>query len=243
MMTGYIYKEWKQNKRKIILMPVIAAAAVFLPVVIILAFPALGNGMKGMAADVYNIRLICLVIACFAGGIIQDVTLKDDNRRLWAMFSRINPMGAEEYVRVKYETVIGMALLMYGAFVSLSALMHTIIYLASGYDMTSYAEDVSLIMLFVQVLFRSIEIPLFYKMGLKKTFIIKGVSLAVVGGVAAAVYFLGLFGVSELFEGESSGGNAGQILSDLLCIGAAVGCYYSYKLSCGIFAKGAENYE
>ncbi|WP_173386864.1 ABC-2 transporter permease [Ruminococcus flavefaciens] len=234
-MTGLVYKEWKQNRWMILSMILCG----FAPVIALLI-------MHDEITDIGDtpIRIGGLIAGFLAAGALQMLVLRGDDRKLWGYWITATPDGYKGFLRVKYEMIFGMIVL----------LMFSVQFVDMGYcevaaDMGKadavQISGIALLLCFVQILLRAIDIPFVYRFGSKRGSFVKLTCF-----VAAALSFSALFVIYQekfdpFFEmgiGVFTTENSSLILSVGLV--ACLALYYlSYRITCKLYLKGVEQYE
>ena len=235
VMTGLIYKEWKQNRLFVLSMILCGLT----PIIVLLL---LSGGIPASAHD--KLRISGLLAGFLAAGAMQMLVIRGDDRKLWGYWITASPDGYKGFLRVKYEIVFAMIVLF----------MFTLQLTDIGYqafaDDNGKAEAVQLSgmafpLCFVQILLRAIDIPFVYRFGSKRGSYIKlsCLVLAALAFSALSVIFKEHFEPvlkmgRKLFSPENS--------SLVLSVGSVVclGLYYlSYRITCKLYLKGVEQYE
>ena len=98
-MTGYLYKELKQNRLYILLTAILVPVMIFLPLVVVMA------GEKTMAKEAFlsfantgiALRILFALAGFVSAFIIQTLTLKGDDKKMWGYFVASNPKGICRY--------------------------------------------------------------------------------------------------------------------------------------------------
>ena len=99
VMTGLVYKEWKQNRWFILSMIFCS----FAPLLVLLL---LRGEIPG--ADHTALRIGGLIAGFLAAGALQMLVLRGDDRKLWAYWVTSTADGYKGFLRVKYEMIFGM---------------------------------------------------------------------------------------------------------------------------------------
>ena len=234
-MTGLVYKEWKQNRWFILSMILCG----FAPAIVLLI-------MHDEIKDIGDtpIRIGGLIAGFLAAGALQMLVLRGDDRKLWGYWITATPDGYKGFLRVKYEMIFGMIVLL-----MFSVQFTDIVYCAAAADLeeTDVGQiiGIALPLCFVQILLRAIDIPFVYRFGSKRGSFVKLTCF-----VAAALSFSALFVIYQekfdpFFEmgiGVFTTENSSLILSVGLV--ACLALYYlSYRITCKLYLKGVEQYE
>ena len=141
-MTGFVYKELKQNLRYILL----TVVSGFVALIVLIMFRDSYN------AHDYNILLMLGLIGglLLAGG-MEMAVLNGDDRKLWAYFVSSTSDGYKGFLRVKYEMIFVMSLLFLTSF-SLCEQLITAIAADKGMMVESSASAIAVPLVFIQFL-------------------------------------------------------------------------------------------
>lgn len=181
VMSGLMHKELKQNWILIILTAVTALFTIFSPVIFSICIQ--GNS-RHMAYENIRKNGDCIRVAlCLIGyavtGILQWITLKDNNPKNWAYFTASTPKGIKACVSAKYKMIVFMVIFQYlcCCFFNISFTSDANQVLKENMPELSY---LFFIMLGVQLLLRAVEIPFTIKYGTKTGILIKAGMLLVI---------------------------------------------------------------
>lgn len=234
-MTGLVYKEWKQNRWFILSMILCGSA----PVIMLLI----------MHSEIQNIadapiRIGGLIAGFLAAGALQMLVLRGDDRKLWGYWVTASADGYQGFLRVKYEMIFAMIVLF-----MFSLQFADMGYCAVAADMgnanAAQISGIALPLVFVQILFRAIDIPFFYRFGSKKGSYVKLILLLILAILLCVVLILNADNIDRLADiGKNvfNEHNSSLILS-LLLIVCLVLFYLSYRITCRLYLKGVEQYE
>ena len=234
-MTGLVYKEWKQNRWYILSMIVCG----FAPLIVLLI---MHDEIKDIGDT--SIRIGGLIAGFLAAGALQMLVLRGDDRKLWGYWITASADGYKGFLRVKYEMIFGMIVL----------LMFSVQFVDMGYcavaaDMgkadAAQISGIALLFCFVQILLRAIDIPFVYRFGSKKGSIIK--MICMVAGVIILLAFLILNTerfdmIIESCKKVINVQNSSLLLSVGLVVCLAL-YYLSYRITCRLYLKGVEQYD
>ena len=235
-MTGLVYKEWKQNSWFILSMILFGA----FPVLCLLT----EKNVFRVPEHINSLRSVWLMIGfLFAGG-LQTMVLRGDDRKLWGYWITASADGYKGFLRVKYEMIFGMIVLFLFSlqFVDMG-------YCAVAADMG--AEDIgsissiALLLGFMQILFRAIDIPFTYRFGSKKGSFIKLICMVILAILICAVLVLNVDNmdrITEMVRKVFNENNSSLILSLGLIVCLAL-YYLSYRITCRLYLKGVEQYD
>ena len=234
-MTGLVYKEWKQNRWFILSM----IPCSFAPLLALLL-------LREQITSVDNIalRIGGLIAGFLAAGALQMLVLRGDDRKLWGYWITATPDGYQGFLRVKYEMIFAMIVLF-----MFSLQFADMGYCAVAADMgnanAAQISGIALPLVFVQILFRAIDIPFFYRFGSKKGSYVKLILLLILAILLCVVLILNADNIDRLADiGKNvfNEHNSSLILS-LLLIVCLVLFYLSYRITCRLYLKGVEQYE
>ena len=235
-MTGLVYKEWKQNRWFILSMILCG----FTPLLVLLL-------LRGEIPNADNTALSIggLIAGFFAAGALQMMVLRGDDRKLWGYWITSTSGGCKGFLRVKYEMVFGMVVLF---MFSLQMFDKLICAVAFDVGTTEIGEisNVSVPLIFVQLLLRAIDTPFTLRYGNKKGSLIKliySLVFTIIISVMIVTNFCN-FSVALFETGEKlfSGDNLSMIFG-ILSVSVIVIYYLSYRISCRIYLKGVEQYD
>ncbi len=233
VMTGFVFKEWKQNRWFILSMILCGA----LPAVFFLE--------KDIFNDINVLRIFGMISAFLVAGGLQTMVLMGDDRRLWGYWVTSTSEGYKGFLRVKYEMVFGMVLLF---LFSLQTVDSLICAAAADIGITEI-RDISIIMIplaFLQILLRSVDIPFTLRYGNKKGSLIKLIYSLVFAIILSVIILTNICNSSvilfdafkKLFTGDHL-----SLLFGVFAVSVLVIYYLSYRISCRIYLKGVEQYD
>ena len=234
-MTGLVYKEWKQNRWYILSMIVCG----FAPLIVLLI---MHDEIKDMGDT--PIRIGGLIAGFLAAGALQMLVLRGDDRKLWGYWITATPDGYKGFLRVKYEMIFGMIVLLMFS-VQFGDMGYQAVAADMGKANAVQISGIALPLCFVQILLRAIDIPFVYRFGSKKGSFVKLTCF-----VAVALSFSALFVIYQerfdtFFEmgiGVFTTENRSLLLSVGLVVCLAL-YYLSYRITCRLYLKGVEQYE
>ena len=233
VMTGLVYKEWKQNRWFILSMILCGA----LPTVFLFE--------KDIIGDINTVRTFGTICAFLVAGGLQTMVLRGDDRKLWGYWITASAEGYKGFLRVKYEMVFGMVVLF---LFSLHMFDELFCAVAADIGLTE-VEDISNIgipLIFLQLLLRAIDIPFTLRYGNKKGSLIKLIYSLVFVIILSVVLLTNFCNLSViLFEsGENLfTGDHLSLLFGVFAVSVLVIYYLSYRISCRIYLKGVEQYD
>ena len=234
-MTGLVYKEWKQNRLFILSMILCG----FAPLIALLL-------MRSEIHDIGDapIRIGGLIAGFLAAGALQMLVLRGDDRKLWGYWITASADGYKGFLRVKYETIFAMIVLF---LFTLQCVDRGYCAFAADMGNTEVAEisGIAVLLCFVQILLRAIDIPFVYRFGSKKGSFVKLICLIVLVIIMLAFLILNIEHSDNIIESCKKVINV-QNSSLLLSVGLVV-ClalyYLSYRITCRLYLKGVEQYD
>lgn len=247
-MTGLIYKEWRQN-RLYILLTVVCSAAV-LASVLTSVLAALDEKTDTplfilTEAEGMIVRLLMTMLGFIAAGSLQVVTLKGDDRKAWSIFISSTPEGKNGFLRVKYEMIFVMIVIMFSGCIFFDGLLGVVVSDVTGAPMPDLS-GVYIMMVSVQILLRATDLPFIIRFGEKRGGVIKMIAAIVLMIILTAVIFINpgniIVNITKILEPVFDGNNT-SLLFSLFPIISLTAYFISYKISCRIYLKGAEQYD
>ena len=247
-MTGFIYKEWKLNKKYILLTMLIPFLVFFVTFGIFIVKNGFREGISLMNGDNGKIVLSMFsVIGLVVTGNLEMKTYEYDESKKWAYFVATSAEGIKGYLYVKYMLILGMSItymLLYGFAYSLAG---TFYYICTKQVLLSGVQNLISIMFFAQIFFRSWDMIFVVRFGTRVGQIVK--LCVFTFGAIILVLLLNAFPnqiytiVEFLKNLFGSGENNGAMLVVGILPFACMGCYFmSYLLACKIYLKGALQY-
>lgn len=246
-MAGLLYKEFILNRKNLL---IIGAGNLVLS--IFLFIPASTDLIDGGTLDsgeaVYTLLILTIgVLLFFCMGSIQQSLFIQDEKKVWSSFITTTPISIRGQVLSKYyfSLLISIATLVY------CTLVYGINAVIQGRD--SGVTSI-LIMLFVyQTFLRSIDFPFIVCFGSKNGTNVKVVIFFIIP-FAAIIYGLfgdlSIFGTFDEFIEWFTKLLTGELYNDAMLMLIALApfftgamYYFSYKISCKLYLKGAENYD
>ena len=234
-MTGLVYKEWKQNRWFILSM----IPCSFAPLLALLL-------LREQITSVDNIalRIGGLIAGFLAAGALQLLVLRGDDRKLWGYWITATADGYKGFLRVKYEMIFGMIVLLMFS-VQFGDMGYCAVAADMGKEEVGQISGIALPLCFVQILLRAIDIPFVYRFGSKKGSFVKLICLIVLVIIMLAFLILNIEHSDNIIESCKKVINV-QNSSLLLSIGLVV-ClalyYLSYRITCKLYLKGVEQYD
>ena len=235
VMTGLVYKEWKQNRWFILSMILCGFAPVIALLFMHSEIPVMGKS---------PIRIGGLIAGFLAAGSLQMMVLRGDDRKLWAYWVTASADGYKGFLRVKYELILAMIVLF-----QLSLKCVDMGYCAAASDIgkadAGQISSISAQLCFVQILFRAIDIPFVYRFGSKKGSIIKMICIVTCTGILSAFLILNTENCDRLIRMCRKVINVQKSpLALSVCLVTCLALYFlSYRITCRLYLKGAEQYD
>lgn len=247
-MTGLVYKECKQNRWFLLAMVVLPFLVFFLPVLFFnehfdfapaFTFLSTENGK--------TIQVMFLLVGYVIAGDLQARTYMGDDSKKWGYFIASSPEGIKGYMYSKYALILSMC----GMFAFLTGFADSL-YGAVACQVThqEYGSMTSLIMVmfYVQLFVRAIDMPFIIRFGMKQGSIIKMIMFVCVILVFAIVFVIAPDMVIALGESvgrvmNESNGNGMLVITGVFPYAAIALYVLSYKISCKLYMKGVEHYD
>ena len=232
-MTGLVYKEWKQNRWFILSMILCGA----LPLVFLLE--------KDIIGDINTVRTFGTICAFLVAGGLQTLVLRGDDRKLWGYWITSTSDGCKGFLRVKYEMVFGMAVLFMFSLQMFDGLLCAVAF-DIGTTEIKDLSNISVPLIFVQLLLRAVDTPFTLRYGNKKGSLIKLIYSLVFTIIISAMILTNICNFSiALFETAEklfSGDNLSMVFG-VFSVSVLVIYFLSYRISCRIYLKGVEQYD
>ncbi|MBR1384594.1 MAG: ABC-2 transporter permease [Ruminococcus sp.] len=229
-MTGLVYKEWKQN-RLLFLSMILCGSA---PLIVLLL-------MRGEIKDIGEapIRIGGMIAGFLAAGALQIMVLRGDDRKLWGYWITATPDGYKGFLRVKYEMIFAMIVLF---LFTLQCVDRGYCAVAADMGKTDIAEvsGIAVLLCFVQILLRAIDIPFVYRFGSKKGSFVKLTYLIMLTIFLLALFILNKDCFDSIIEVFKTNSSLMLSVSLVLCL---VLYYLSYRITCRLYLKGVEQYD
>ena len=234
-MTGLVYKEWKQNRWFILSMILCGLVPLFVLLLLHSEISDIGET---------PLRIGGLIAGFLAAGALQMLVLRGDDRKLWGYWITASADGYKGFLRVKYEMIFAMIVLF---LFTLQCVDRGYCAAAADMGMTEVGEisGIAVLLSFVQILLRAVDIPFVYRFGSKKGSLIKLICLIVLAIILLAMLILNterLDTVTQMGKKVFSVQNSSLILSVGLVICLAL-YYLSYHITCRLYLKGVEQYD
>ena len=242
-MTGLIYKEWRQNRLYIILTAVCGVAAGFIPIPMILLD---GKGLQPLLEEHGTIvRAVALLLGFLGAGALQNLAVRGDDRKAWSVFIASSPELAEGFLRIKYEMLFAMSVVTMSACLFFEQLLGAIVFDVTGKELTGIS-GVYMILVFLQLLLRAIDLPFIIRFGDKRGGMIKIITIVLLFIALTVVIMINPGDMAVKLANWIESSFDGDIVQFVIGVFpfAAIGAYFlSYRISCRIYMKGAEQYD
>lgn len=238
-MTGFVYKEYKQNKPLLISTAVIPFAVYAIPFFLMLGAAETEHRENNQ---------ILFTLAVFVGyivlALIQSLAFRGDDTKKWGYFIASNPEGIKGYLYTKYMMVLGIGLF-FSFFMAVAGMVSGAIYESVYHESVLAINSPYMILFLVQLIFVAIDIPFIVRFGVKMGSIIKTTAIISFVLIFTVVFVISpgavvntVDSIGKIFSGE----NSGLIFTSIFPYLSFAFFYLSYKISCMIYMRGAENY-
>ncbi|MDE5584230.1 MAG: ABC-2 transporter permease [Ruminococcus sp.] len=239
-MRGLIYKDFVANRKSII--GCVSVMIYILVACFVITFVEDDNELGETFFQLFEVFILAIIF--FLGGAFQGNMFREDESRKWAYFVASTPMTSRKQVESKYWVILIMSLVLLW-FTSFVDVLCCHIY---G---TDSAQIFLMLMFFIQIVMRAFEIPFlvrfgsdmgsYYKVGVIAVFLlIVGIYL-LFGDLS---HFSSMDKIYEFLLDMISGENMGMMVAITALPYISAFLYYlSYRISCRLYLKGAENFE
>lgn len=238
-MKGYLYKEWKQNRILFLLTVIVAICVAFLPILLVMTREKsvtkevfLAFAQKGIL-----FQILCVILGLMMSLTLQDITLRNDDRRSWGYFVASNPKGVSGYIFTKYMMIALMCMI----FFAVSA--------GCDYVFTLMAKNIGDIkihamtkilatLMFVQLLLQAVDIPFSIRFGVKKGNTIKCILYMSVIIIFILIFLINPEGVANLISKIETDWELPKLGEWFLPIISIILYVISGMISCKLYLKG-----
>ncbi len=250
--TGMLYMELAQNRLVFILMAAVPVLLTALPFCFTAAGVITGSQTVGhmfeIATNVF-VRGFMSVLGIFIVSGMMSEIFRGDDKKIRAYFVISSPVGVKGFMYNKYAVTLMMNLIYMISGIFADSLLATVNYFVTGNALKSDMASFYLMGVFLLMMISALDIPFTVRYGSKRGSLVKMTVMLSLCTAATAVFSSLPEGVREnLMDTASSvlDGSANGIrmlaLSVFSCI--AFGAFlYSYKVSCRLFMKGADEYD
>ncbi len=238
-MKGYLYKEWKQNRILFLLTVIVAICVAFMPILLVMAWK---NTITKEVFLVYYYKGILFQILCVALGFMgtlgmQDLTLRDDDRRSWGYFVASNPKGIKGYILAKYVMIALLSVVFFTVSAVCDFIFTLIAKNAGGIDIPTITETLAYLMM-IQLLIQAIEIPFSIRFGVKKGNTIKNILFLSIIVIFILIFVLNPEGVADFCSIIETDWKLPDWGEWLLPVASVIVYIVSGMLSCKLYLKG-----
>ena len=244
-MTGLIYKEWRQNRLYIILTAVCGVLAVLVPVPMAM-LNNISEGLLPLAGEQCTVvRVVGLLLGFLGTGALQNLAVRGDDRKAWSVFIASSPEGTDGFLRIKYEMIFAMSVLTVAFCLLSEQLLGAVVFDVTGKELPSLS-GVYMTMVFLQLLLRAIDLPFIIRFGDKRGGMIKMIAIVLLFIALTVVIMINPGDIVVKLANWIENGFDGDIVPFVIGVFpfAAIGAYFlSYRISCRIYMKGAEQYD
>lgn len=250
--SGLWYKELRQNRLVLILAalaPIILTAFPFGFIAVDAAAGGAGvDEIFETAADPL-VRVLMFVTGFFIVCALMSEVFRGDDKKLWAYFIVSTPQGTKGYLYRKYGIVLMINLVYMVSGIFADELLATVDYFVTGTELTMSMSSFYLGGVFLLMFVIALDIPFTIRYGLRKGGMVKMTALLSI--CAAAVFTFTLMpDDKKLAAVESIVSLSSGKIYDLLMLLFGLFPYFafaafllSYKISCGMFMKGVNDYD
>ena len=247
LMTGLLYKEFRQNRFMLLIGIGISLFFLMLPIQAVIE--EYGGDEEYFNAYMMTIKLAFSAAIFFMTGAIHSVIFESDERKKWVYFAACTPECVEGVLWRKYTVVFMLT----GICVIYCFVVDAVFCI--------FAEESSVIsivmmIVYVQIFLRAIEIPFWVRFGTKRGSMVKA---AIMLAIIFAIILYALFGdlsvfssseslidkimgfVNKFLEGDMPDGII--LITGVFPFAAAALYYLSYRISCKLYLKGVEEFD
>ncbi len=240
-MAGLLYKELVLNRRNIISMAVaelVISSLIFMPL--------FDDGVHEEADILVSLISTVMIPVMFLSlGMIAGFFEVDETKK-WAYFISSSPVTQTGHIRTKYI----FTFLMYTALLVWCYYLSAFAAVLGG----SINMSIAVFMQWIMLIFNAVEFPFMIRFGTKAGGYIKSafmialmlifIEYALFGDISAFSDPEKIFGfIIEKLSETTAMSDIALVLNALLPVAAAGLYYLSYKISCKLFLKGAEEYD
>lgn len=238
-MTGFVYKEYKQNRPLLISTVLIPFAVYMIPF-----FLMFGEAETEHSENDQVLFILTAYVGYIALAMIQSLAFRGDDTKKWGYFIASSPEGIKGYLYTKYMMVLGMGLF-FLFFMAVAGMVSGTIYESVYHESVLFINLPYMILFPAQLIFAAIDIPFIVRFGVKMGSIIK--TVAVISFVLAftVAFVISPAAVVNTFDSIGkivSGESSGLVFTSIFPYLSFVLFYLSYKITCMIYMKGVENY-
>ena len=241
-MTGYLYKEIKQNRVYILLTAILVPVMIFFPLVLVMIEEKTlaKNALYVFAYNGMHLRVLFALIGFAVACVLQSFTLKGDDRKIWGYFVVSNPKGIKGFVVTKYLLTAAMCLLFFVLGVGFDIAFTFITNCIGGISVPLMTEALAA-MVFLMLLFNAGSIPFTLRFGEKRGSLIKTIIGIVMVIIVLIAFFVNPAGVSDVVNDFLFNGKMPSLMKWILPVGSIIAYIISCAVSCKLYMKGVIN--
>ncbi|MDE6032003.1 MAG: ABC-2 transporter permease, partial [Oscillospiraceae bacterium] len=174
---------------------------------------------------------------------------RGDDKKLWAYFVVSTPQGVKGFLYRKYVITVMMNLVYMASGIFADNLLATVNYFATGNELTTSMSSLYILGVFFLMSVSALDIPFTVRYGAKKGSIVKMIIMLSISTAAIMVYSLMPEAIQDkvtqvmiaLYNGEAN--DALMLITSLLPYIILAAFLFSYKIACGVFMKGVNEYD
>ncbi len=241
-MWGLIYKDIIVNKKMLLLT---AAGSVFITVIFMAAVIISADGDASVLDAASAVSPMIAICAFLPWIDLPTQLIKNDESMAWRSFVTASQVSVRGQVASKYAFGFIVLVLILNFLYFFVIVGDVILYSSAGVTAMAASLNAALLIVFVFLLVWAVEIPFTVYFGSKNGGMIKMIMFYI---ITLGIIIYGLYGKKELsFDGlfrlllSDDIGIGAYALMTAFEIGAAVLYYLSYRISCRLYLKGAEN--
>ena len=251
--VGLLYKELKQNRLVFFLTALTPLIMTLFPFAV-WSVDALANHKSvnewfEMSTNII-IRVVMLVGGFFCVSGLMSEVFSGDDKKLWAYFVVSTPQGVKGFIYRKYVIMFMVILTFIISGILAEHLLATVNYFVTGNELTTGLATVYIVIVFLLMFTSALDIPFTVRYGSKKGSIVKTIVMILLLTAVVAVYSLIPEEISSkiteavisFFNGEANT----SLLLIIVCLlpyMAMAAFVFSYRISCKLFLKGANEYD
>lgn len=251
--VGLLYKELKQNRLVLILAavtPILLTAFPFcFSAIEVITNNTEVDALFETAANVI-IRVLMCVTGIFVVSGLMSEAFNGDDKKLWAYFVISAPHGVKGFLYRKYLITLMINLIYMVSGIFADNLLATVHYFATGTELTVSMSSLYLSGVFILMSVSALDIPFMVRYGSKKGSIVKMIIMLSICGAGITVFNLLPDDIRmRLTETVSAFFNGSEVNDVLLLILSIIpfiafaAFLFSYKIACGVFMKGVNEYD
>ena len=241
-MTGYLYKELKQNRVYILLTAILVPVMIFFPLVLVMIEEKTlaKNAFYVFAYNGMHLRVLFALIGFAVACVLQSFTLKGDDRKMWGYFVVSNPKGIKGFVVTKYLLTAAMCLLFFVLGVGFDIAFTFITNCIGGISVPLMTEALAA-MVFLMLLLNAGSIPFTVLFGEKRGSIIR----VILGNVILILLILAVFKdpirTVDIINDFLENGKVPSMAKWMLPVGSVIAYVISCFITCKFYLKGVTN--